>query len=65
MNGSAEDVEAAALLCELRASPVVHTSALYNTPRPFSHVANERAHDLRAHDMRLPSPHEILAGRDW
>ncbi|CAE6439110.1 unnamed protein product [Rhizoctonia solani] len=57
MNGSAEDVEAAALLCELRASPVVHTGPLYPSPRTSisSHVRNE---------VRLPSPHEIF-GREW
>ncbi|CAE6356403.1 unnamed protein product [Rhizoctonia solani] len=57
MNGSAEDVEAAALLCELRASPVVHTGSLYPAPRAAisSHVRNQ---------VRLPSPHEIF-GREW
>ncbi|KAG8714845.1 hypothetical protein FRC11_006861 [Ceratobasidium sp. 423] len=57
MNGSAEDVEAAALLCELRASPVVHSGPLYPASRTSisSHVRNE---------VRLPSPHEIF-GREW
>jgi hypothetical protein len=56
VHGTVDDAEAAALLCELRASPVVHTSALY--PRPsFSHV--------HTHDLRLPSPHEILAQAEW
>ncbi|QRW13757.1 hypothetical protein RhiLY_12756 [Ceratobasidium sp. AG-Ba] len=54
-HGLVDDAEAAALLCELRASPVVHTSALYNTPQP----------QLRQQDLRLPSPHEILAQADW
>ncbi|KAG8679861.1 hypothetical protein FRC08_016687, partial [Ceratobasidium sp. 394] len=55
-HGTVDDAEAAALLCELRASPVVHTSALY--PRPsLPHV--------HTHDLRLPSPHEILAQADW
>ncbi|KAG8740682.1 hypothetical protein FRC10_004060 [Ceratobasidium sp. 414] len=56
LHGTVDDAEAAALLCELRASPVVHTSALY--PRPsLPHV--------HTHDLRLPSPHEILAHADW
>ncbi|KAG8678441.1 hypothetical protein FRC09_019837, partial [Ceratobasidium sp. 395] len=55
-HGTVDDAEAAALLCELRASPVVHTTALY--PRPsLAHV--------HTHDLRLPSPNEILAQADW
>ncbi|KAF8600748.1 hypothetical protein BDV93DRAFT_559060 [Ceratobasidium sp. AG-I] len=55
-HGSVEDVKTAALLCDLRASPVLHTSVLYHRPS-LSHV--------HAQHLRLPSPHEILAGADW
>ncbi|KAF8596802.1 hypothetical protein BDV93DRAFT_49100 [Ceratobasidium sp. AG-I] len=55
-HGSVEDVKAAALLCDLRASPVVHAGVLYHRPS-LSHV--------HAQHLRLPSPHEILAGADW
>ncbi|KAG9122637.1 hypothetical protein FRC07_000902 [Ceratobasidium sp. 392] len=48
--------EAAALLCELHPSPVVHTSTLYPRPSlPHVHTLN----------LRLPSPNEILVQANW